>query len=124
MQEYFGWPIDWAESELGPASSVPSGTKYKLHTREDRHLRSAGDLAGYAVWSTDGEIGSVDDFVMDDATWHLGYLIVKTGDWLYNRSVLVPTHWVDSVSWANRRLNLDHARAAIPALSHTIAVAP
>ena len=111
MQEYFGWPSYWAVSELGPASSLPPGRKYPLHTKEDSHLRGAWDLAGYEVWSTGGEIGCVDNFIMDDSSWHLGYLDVKAGGWLYNRSVLVPTRWVKSVSWADRRVNLDHAGA-------------
>jgi uncharacterized protein YrrD len=111
MHEYFGWSIYWAQSELGPASSLPGGKKYPLHTKEDSHLRSAWDLVGYEVWSTDGEIGRVDNFIMDDASWHLGYLDVKAGDWLYNRSVLVPTRSVNSVSWASHRVNLDHAQA-------------
>ena len=67
-----------------------------MHTKEDSHLRSAWDLAGYEVWATDGEIGRVEGFIMDDASWHLGYLDVKAGDWLHSRSVLVPTRWVDS----------------------------
>ena len=46
---------------------------------------------------------------MDDASWHLGYLDVKAGDWLHSRSVLVPTRWVNSVSWADHRVNLHHA---------------
>jgi uncharacterized protein YrrD len=111
MQEYFGWPMYWAESELGPASSLPTGRKYPLHTKEDSHLRSAGNLEGYEVWATDGEVGRVEGFIMDDASWHLGYLDVKAGDWLHNRSVLVPTRWVNSVSWANHRVNLHHAQA-------------
>jgi hypothetical protein len=94
MQEYFGWPMYWAESELGPVSSLPAGRKYPLHTKGDSHLRSAWDLAGYEVWATDGEMGRVEGFIMDDASWHLGYLNVKAGDWLHNRSVLVPTRWV------------------------------
>jgi uncharacterized protein YrrD len=110
MQEYFGWPVFWAASELGPASSLPPGREYPVRAEADTHLRGTRDLAGYEVWSTDGEIGRVDSFIMDDGAWHLGYLDVKTGDWLYNRSVLVPTRWVHSVSWAERRVNLDHAK--------------
>jgi len=113
MQEYFGWPIywaDWADGELG-ASSTPTGRKYPVHTKGNSHLRSAWDLAGYEVWATDGDIGRVDGFIMDDASWHLGYLDVKAGDWLHNRSVLVPTRWVNSVSWADHRVNLHHAQA-------------
>jgi uncharacterized protein YrrD len=113
MQEYFGWPIYWADSELGPISSIPSGRKYPVHTSEDPHLRSAWDLAGYEVWATDGEIGQVEGFVMDDASWHLAYLVVKAGGWLLSRSVLVPTLWVNSVSWADHRVNLHHTQKRI-----------
>jgi hypothetical protein len=96
---------------LGAASSLPSGRKYPVHTKGDSHLRSAWELAGYEVWATDGEMGRVEGFIMDDACWHLGYLDVKAGDWLYSRSVLVPTRWVSSVSWADHRVNLHHAQA-------------
>jgi hypothetical protein len=50
---------------------------------------------------------------MDEASWHLGYLDVKSGDWLQNRSVLVPTGWVQSVSWPDFRVYLDHTKAGI-----------
>jgi hypothetical protein len=50
MQEYFGWPIFWADNELGPVSSIPTGRKYPVHTKGDSHLRSVWDLAGYGVW--------------------------------------------------------------------------
>lgn len=113
MQEYFGWPIYWADSELGPASSIPAGRKYPVHTSEDPHLRSAWDLAGYEVWTTDGEMGRVEGFIMNDASWHIGYLDVKAGDWLHSRSVLVPTRWVNSVSWADHRVNLHHTQKRI-----------
>jgi hypothetical protein len=36
---------------------------------------------------------------------------VKSGDWLKNRSVLVPTRWVDSVSWSEFRIDLKHTKA-------------
>jgi hypothetical protein len=57
----------------------------------------------------------VEGFIMDDASWHLGYLNVKAGDWLYSRSVLVPTRWVKSISWADRRVNLHHTQVAFKA---------
>jgi hypothetical protein len=77
MQEYFGWPIYWADSELGPMSSIPTGRKYPVNAKGDSHLRSSWDLAGYEVWATESEIGRVEGLIMDDASWHLGYLDVK-----------------------------------------------
>jgi hypothetical protein len=65
------------------------------------------------VWASDGLVGCLESFIVDEAVWHIGYLDVKTGDWLQSRSVLVPTSWVKSISWADHRVNLQHARARI-----------
>jgi hypothetical protein len=94
-------------------SSIPAGAKYPVHTVEDSHLRSTADMLGYEVSATDGAFGILEGFVMDEASWHLGYLDVKSGDWLQNRSVLVPTRWVQSVSWADFRVNLHHTKTGI-----------
>lgn len=76
-------------------------------------LRSAWDLIEYEVWATDGEIGALEGLIVDETSWHLGYLDVKAGDWLQGRSVLIPTRWVKSISWADLRINLHHNRDGI-----------
>jgi hypothetical protein len=70
-------------------------------------------MLGYHVWASDGDFGVLEGFVMDEASWHLGYLDVKSGDWLNKRSVLVPTRWVHSVSWGEFRIHLQHTKAGI-----------
>jgi uncharacterized protein YrrD len=112
MRDYFGPLISWVDSEFN-ASFMPTGMKYPLHAAEVLHLRSAAHVLGYSVWATDGDFGILEGFVMDEASWHLGYLDVRTGDWLQNRSVLVPTHWVQSVSWAEFRIHLHRTKAGI-----------
>jgi hypothetical protein len=47
------------------------------------------DLLGLSVEATDGEVGIVQDFYFDDQTWIIRYLIIKTGDWLSGRKVLI-----------------------------------
>jgi hypothetical protein len=113
MKEYLGLPDFWADSWFGRWSSIPAGREYPVRTKGDSHLQSAWDLAGYEVWATDGEIGVLEGFIMDDASWHLGYLTVKAGDWLHSRSVLVSTRLVKSISWANHRVNLHQSRDQI-----------
>ena len=110
MCEYFRWPThwdDWVKTEI-PGPALPAGRKFPVHTKEDPDLRSAENMIGYEVWANDGLIGRLEHFIVDEASWHIGYLDVKTGDWLHNRSMLVPTRWVMSVSWANHRVNLNH----------------
>ncbi len=52
-------------------------------------LRSAKEIEGYAVGATDGVIGHVKDFYLDDEAWVIRYLVVDTGGWLSSRKVLV-----------------------------------
>ena len=112
MHDYFGPLASWVESEFD-TSLTPTGMKYPVHTTEVLHLRSTSHMLGYHVWATDGDFGILEGFVMDEASWHLGYLDVKSGDWLHNRSVLIPTRWVQSVSWTEFRIHLHHTKAGI-----------
>ena len=113
MQDYFGKFAYWLDSGSSMTSSMPTGMEYPVHTKGDLHLRSISNLEGYKVWGTDGELGRMEDFILDEASWHLGYLEVKAGEWLLCRPVLVPTRWVKSISWAHRRVNLHHTREGV-----------
>jgi hypothetical protein len=84
-----------------------------VHTTEDNHLRSWEDVIGYEVWASDGVVGCLESFVVDDAVWHISYLDVKTGEGFQIRSVLVPTSWVKSISWADHHVNLQGSRERI-----------
>jgi hypothetical protein len=113
MEEYWGKMAYWVSTHLDGGALIPTGRKYPVRTKEDPDLRSAWNLPGYEVWATDGEIGRLESLILDEATWHLGYLDVKAGDWLLCRSVLIPTRWIESVSWADCRINLHHCRDGI-----------
>jgi hypothetical protein len=113
MEEYWGKMASWVHTAMDLGAQIPTGMKYPVHSQEDPHLRSTWDLLDYEVWATDGEIGSLEGLIMDEASWHLGYLDVKAGDWLLGRSVLIPTRWVKSISWANLRINLHHSKDGI-----------
>jgi len=110
MRDYFGPLASWVDSEFG-MPPMPTGMKYPVSTPGFPHLRSTSHVMGYQVWATDGDFGILEDFVIDEDSWHIGYLDVKSGDWLQNRSVLVPTRWVQSVSWADFRIQLHHTKA-------------
>ena len=65
----------------------------------DPNLRSTREVSGYRIQSTDGEIGHVEDFIIDDQTWAIRYLIIDTGNWWLGKKVLVSPRWIDRVSW-------------------------
>ena len=52
-------------------------------------LFAANGLIGCPVKASDGEAGTVDDFLFDDRTWLIRWLSVAAGPWLEGRKVLV-----------------------------------
>ena len=79
----------------------------------DPHLRSTHKVTGYHVQATDGEIGHVDDFVIDDETWAIRYLVIDTRNWLPGKKILVSPQWIKRVSWSESKVFFDHPREAI-----------
>lgn len=59
----------------------------KLHDTEN--LQNVEHLYGTTIAAMDGEIGVVDDFLFDDETWELRYVVANTGSWLFGRQVLL-----------------------------------
>jgi hypothetical protein len=105
---YYGYPYYWGGAFLwGPARS-PAGltnTSTKRNARrveresKDSHLRSTEAITGYYVQGTDGEIGHVDGFVIDDEAWAIRYVEVATRNWLPGKKVLISPAWIKRVSW-------------------------
>ena len=58
-------------------------------------LHTVTRLRGATVRAVDGDAGLVEEFVFDDVTWTVRYLVVKTGDWLMNRPVLISPMVID-----------------------------
>lgn len=85
-----------AETEAPPAEEA---------SRE--HLRSTHEVCGYHVAASDREIGHVQDFIADTATWTIRWIVIDTRNWLPGRKVLVSPAWADSVQWSERQLRVD-----------------
>tara|TARA_R110002095_G_scaffold142965_1_gene123803 strand:+ start:17221 stop:17949 length:729 start_codon:yes stop_codon:yes gene_type:complete len=52
-------------------------------------FRSTNELKGYTLLATDGEFGTVRDFLFDDELKITRYVVVDTGSWLISRQVLI-----------------------------------
>ncbi len=53
-------------------------------------LWNASAIKGYAIEARDGRLGTVSDFLFDDSSWSIRWLVVDTGTWLSGRKVLLP----------------------------------
>jgi uncharacterized protein YrrD len=77
------------------------------------HLRSGREVMGYHAMASDRGIGHVEDFLFDEGSWAIRYLVIDTRDWWPGRHVLLSPEHVDDVSWAKRSVHLDIARAEV-----------
>jgi len=80
------------------------------HTNENQHLRSTHEVTGYNIHATDGDIGEVDDFIIDEATWKIHFLVVETGNWFSGKKVLISPQWIGEVKWLERGITINQTK--------------
>lgn len=138
LRQYYGWPLYWTDTHyltstggfapsfsmdpiapMGPMDSVEPQAlsdppaEERRAAAEDSHLRSVAEVNGYHIHARDGEIGHVEDFVVEDDKWVLSHLIVDTRNWLPGRKVVVPLDTVLGITWEERSVNVDLPREVI-----------
>jgi len=126
LHGYYGWPSYWAGSPYafggcGYGAGYGMGAVFPVAFEKepekpagsgqgDPHLRSTREITGYHIHALDGEIGHVEDFIVNDETWVISYFVVDTRNWLPGKRVLVSTQWITDVSWDNREVVVDLTR--------------
>jgi sporulation protein YlmC with PRC-barrel domain len=116
---YYRWPMYWTGSYMWGRypSPVINLEEWKNDNQEkktwDPNLRSTHEVRGYHIQATDGEIGHVEDFIVDDKTWAIRYLIINTQNWWPGKKVLVSPKWIHRVSWDETKAFIDLPRETI-----------
>jgi hypothetical protein len=122
---YYGYPYYWGGAFLwgparypaglvNPTTASMKGIAGKIEREStDSHLRSTEGITGYYVEATDGEIGHVDGFVIDNEAWAIRYIEVATRNWLPGKKVLVSPAWIERVSWPESKVYAGLSREAI-----------
>jgi hypothetical protein len=109
---YYGWPYYWQGDGLwgmsgspvleSPATITPRGHPAPIDVklkRSDAHLRSAQSVNGYHLQASDGTSGHICDFMMDDQSWAIRQLVVKTGHRFSGKEVQIPVSKIDRISY-------------------------
>lgn len=73
---------------------------------EDHHLRSTDAVTGYNIKAVDGEIGEVEDFIINDKTWTIDFIEVDTGNWFPGKKVLISPSWIKKIEWDTSTVNV------------------
>jgi PRC-barrel domain len=124
--QYYGYPTYWSGPYLwggyplpvlspDAAANVEGERRWDWETQEgsDPHLQSSAVVIGYHIAAADGEIGHVEDFLVDEASWAIRYLVVDTSNWWFGKHVLVSVEWIGPVDWNDSLLHVDLTREQI-----------
>ena len=116
---YYGWPTYWGGPySWGPYPYVTRGNDKWLEFNRgeeswDPHLRSTHAVDGYHIDASDGSVGHVEDFVIDDDTWAIRYLVANTRNWIPGKKVLISPQWIENISWADSKVFVKLSKDAI-----------
>ena len=119
LNSYYGLPTYWSGSDMwGDFPHIPRDSndwKASGENKEtwDPNLRSTSFITGQGIQATDGEIGYVDDFIIDDQTWAIRYLVIDTSNWWIGKKVLVSPQWIDLLSWKDSKVAVNLTRESI-----------
>jgi uncharacterized protein YrrD len=129
MYEYYPWTSYWGGGIWGGGMGV-SGMMTQAHeplveavrrengpdtkdTDGDPHLRSTHKVTGYTLHATDGKIGDVEDFIVDDTSWKLDYLVVDTGHWFPGKKIVVSPKLVREIKWDISEVKINVSEADV-----------
>jgi uncharacterized protein YrrD len=128
---YYGYPNYWMGGGLWGPVAYPGGMLggamngapdiqdtqawAERHQHDDHHLRSGNAVRKYRIRATDGDIGHVQDMLVEDGTWAIRYLVVNTGHWWLGHAVLVSPQWINEVSWTDETVSVNLTRDSIKA---------
>jgi uncharacterized protein YrrD len=116
---YYGWPMYWSGPySWGAYPYISRDSKQWNNVTQvgrawDPHLCSTKDVTGHHIQASDGEVGHVKDFIIDDQNWAIRYLIVDTQNWWPGKKVLISPRWIESVSWPESKVFVNVTRDRI-----------
>ena len=133
FMNYYDYPFYWGSTEVAGmlpppqlqprAESVAQAASASTQTSRsnpdnpdvptDSHLRSTQTVSSYPIAATDGDLGHVEDFIVDDEIWAIRYLVIATRTWWPGKKVLVAPQWIESVDWRDSKVHVNLTREAI-----------
>jgi len=123
LAKHYGWPYYWSDyaaavsvgsvAYLPPLKTNPPAEPSKSPNELNYHLRSASEVTGYSISAVDGEIGHVEDFIVEDEIWMIRYMVIDTKNWVPGRKVLISPNWISGVVWQEKQVNVELLRDVI-----------
>lgn len=115
---HYAWKGYWESGfyaqgvgEIKEVRDIPPGIRDRHAV--DLHLRATSYVTGFHVHGTDGELGYICNFVIDDRTWAVVNLVVSTGHLPEDKKVLVAVDRILQMQWNDFEVYLSETKADI-----------
>ena len=110
LTELRSYQVKSVDGDVAPMGTKPNVVKPvknpDVEEFEGPELQRASDLPGlYSIQTDGGEAGMLKDFVVDDGTWDISYLVIDTSLQASQR-VLVATDYVQRVDWLGKSIHI------------------
>lgn len=69
-------------------------------------LKQLSDYFGLSIHARDGDLGPCTDLLVDDVSWAVRYLVVKTARWLPGRTIVLPPVFFEEPDWEAKRVSV------------------
>ena len=76
-------------------------------------LHRLNQVRGFHIHATDGQIGHVDDFLMEEGAWTIRYMVVDTSNFIGGKWVVVSPEMIKKIDWGHLRVDVALTRAQI-----------
>jgi hypothetical protein len=76
-------------------------------------VRLTDQIIGFHIKATDGEIGHVDDLLIDESNWRISYLVVDTSNWIGGKWVAIVPQVLRSIDWEAGTVEVSITRDAV-----------
>lgn len=133
--QHYGWPAYWEGGGMwgiagfpvdDPSPTPKIRTHHGHNQRDDLHLRSTNALTRYEICATDGAIGTLRSFMVDDKSWAISELVVETGHWLSGKEILIRPGKIERISYEESKVYVNLRKAEIEQTANhsVVSIAP
>lgn len=118
LHDHYGINYYWPLAYTAPVGNLAVDSPPVPREQEPREvikeedtnskLRSFKEVKGYQLECSDKKKGNLKNFIVDDESWQIVYMIVDIGHW-YTRSkkVMLAVNWASKINYAQRVISID-----------------
>jgi uncharacterized protein YrrD len=82
-------------------------------SRQPHGVGAAAQRLGYPIQTSEGAIGHVIDFIMDDKSRAICHLVLETGHWYSGKEIVISPKHIDRISYQDSKVFVNVTKDAI-----------